>query len=163
MFQESMEHYEERCIFHFKYDCDISKCIQNKGTERIESIIKASEAYNDCLHLTLHKDLEKDPNIKISYHKNCVSRYTSVSNIRKYRYQANEFEEQPTKRLKHSLFNFRSHCLYCGEDYVLEKEPKNPQRWTPAYLCHSTMLEHNKKTYKDYLLETGKERDDEMG
>ena len=124
------------CVFTFKYGKDCaqdSKGLQrNSGPERILAIIDASQKYEDDLHTKLQKQLSENPNLTIFYHKNCVSRYTSKSNLAKYELQS--VSEKPPRKLQRSgvKFSFREHCLYCGEICHLVKDPKHPGRWRPA-------------------------------
>ena len=155
----------EECVFKYKYTKDCaqdSKALQrNSGPERILTIIDASQKYGDDLHTKLQKQLSANSDLTIFYHKNCVSRYTSKSNLAKYE-QGNVQEEPPRKLRKSSVqFSFREHCLYCGEICDLGKDPKHPRRWRPAFLCRSTYSEHDKKPYKDFLLERCRVRNDE--
>ena len=71
---------------------------------------------------------------------------------------------QPKKlRRSHTSFDLFSHCLYCGETCdICIKDPKNPNRWRPAYLCRSTVSEQDKTSYKQYLLEKCASRDDAL-
>ncbi len=41
------------------------------------------------------------------------------------------------------------------------KDPKHPGRWRLAFLCHSTYSEHDKKPYKDFVLDRCRVRNDE--
>ncbi|MPD06208.1 hypothetical protein E2C01_102002 [Portunus trituberculatus] len=90
----------EECIFKFKYGekCEKeTKGLQkNKGPNRIQSIVDASRKYGDNLHIKLQEQLTENPDLTISYHKNCASRYTSKSNLGKYG-QQNTSEEPPRK------------------------------------------------------------------
>ena len=58
------------------------------------------------------------------------------------------------------MFDFKRHCLYCGNACELNKDPNNPQRWRPAFLCHSTLTEHGDRPYKEYLLDKCHSRND---
>ena len=70
---------------------------------------------------------------------------------------------QPKKlRRSHTSFDLFSNCLYCGETCDICKDPKNPNRWRPAYLCRSTVSEQDKTSYKQYLLEKCASRDDAL-
>jgi len=43
-----------------------------------------------------------------------------------------------SKRLRSStegMFNFREHCLFCGEECQVIRSQNNPNRWREAYLC----------------------------
>ena len=67
------------CFFKFRYDneCNyVQQKLQNRDLSRIDSFIRASKAYGDDLHKTLEQKLLDNPDLKMSYHKNCVSMYT---------------------------------------------------------------------------------------
>ena len=151
-------------MFKFRYgtDCDDSKPFSsNKGRARIDTIINASKLYMDNLHIGLLKQIADNENCTIYYHRNCVSRYTSSSNTSKYIKDHPTIVTPATKlRRSHTSFDFFSHCLYCGETCEICKDPKNPNRWRPAYLCRSTVSEQDKTPYKQYLLEKCASRDD---
>lgn len=154
---------DEACIFKFRYgsECnDASPCSQNSGKSRIQTIINASMVYGDSLHINLEKQIAEKEDLKIYYHKNCVSRYTSKSNLAKY--QRATSDAPPPKKLCHlsSTFDFKQHCLYCGESCDLNKDPKHSGSRRHAYICRSTVSEHNKTPYKEYLLEKCKIRGD---
>ncbi len=57
------------------------KCMENKDVSRIQTIIKASKLYRDNLHLDLERNYKMNNLFKIKYHRNCVSKYTSKSNL----------------------------------------------------------------------------------
>lgn len=157
---------DEKCIFKFRYgdDCvDTDRCSQNSGPSRIHSIIKASKSYKDDLHIELENQFQQNENLTVYYHKNCVSRYTSKSNLAKYENPDNDNAPPPSKRLRHSLapFDFKANCLYCGQECCVDKDPRHPDRWEPAFLCRSTHSEHEQKNYKDFLLEKCDGRNDE--
>jgi len=81
------------------------------------------------------------------------------TNLAKYK---NNDGAPPAKRLRRSssVFDFKLHCLYCGKACEINKDPKNPQRWRPAFLCRSTHTEYGGKPYKEYLLEKCNSRND---
>ena len=146
---------DESCIFKFRYgsECkDSSHLSQTSGSSRLDTIINASKVYGDELHVTLEKQRAEHPNLTVFYHKNCVSKYTSKSNLVKY--QTSAENAPPAKKLRRSSseFEFMKHCLYCGQLCNLDKDPKNPERWNPAYKCRSTVSEHDRTPYKQYLL-----------
>ena len=154
---------DSNCIFKFRYgnECDDRlQCSQNVGSARLHTIIKSSKTYGDELHIDLEKQLTKNDNLKIHYHKNCVSRYTSKSNLAKY--ESSDCGSQPPKKLRRSCvqFDFMNQCLYCGEACEINKDPKNPERWRPAYMCRSTYSERDEKPYKQYLLDKCDNRGD---
>ena len=154
-------------MFKFRYgtDCDDSRpCSSNIGRALIDTIINSSKLYMDDLHIGLLKQIADNENsyCTIYYHKNCVSRYTSSSNTSKYikDHPTNVTPSKKKLRRSHTSFDFFSHCLCCGETCDICKDPKNPNRWMPAYLCRSTVSEQDKTPYKQYLLEKCSSRDD---
>ena len=60
-----------------------------------------------------------------------------------------------------SGFVFQEHCLFCGEPCNLQKDPKHPDRWRPAYLCHEAIGKGCKKSFKNSILEACDLRKDE--
>ena len=94
-------------MFKNKYKCSNRTECQNQGSGRIKSIIAASKAYNDGLHVELEKELERNPKLKKQYHKDCVSTYTTASNTSLKRYQDDKRTEQvQPKRLRTSASMF---------------------------------------------------------
>ena len=94
---------EYKCIFKAKYDqeCKHSKkLIQNKDQSRINSIISASSIYGDDKYNYLVGQLDQNPELKIYYHKSCVSRYTSLSNLAIYKRNASNDVEPEKKKLR---------------------------------------------------------------
>ena len=156
---------EVKCLFKFRYgsECHDSQPYQtNKGRARIDSIIKASKIYSDDLHVELEQNLADNEQLTIHYHKNCVSRYTSSSNTSRY---AKKFPDSkpPAKKLRrsNSSFDFLSYCMYCGEKCEISKDTKHPDRWKPAYICRSTVSEHDRTPYNQYVLPKCSEREDD--
>ena len=160
---------EEECVFRAIYGNECAKqktsLQKNSGPARVFAIIEASKHYGDELHERLEAKLKDDEHFTIAYHKNCVSRYTSKTNIKSRSSVQSEQVPQPMKKLRrsHSEFDFMKHCLYCGEECKLEKDPKNPGRWQPAYMCRSTVSEVDKRPYKEFLLERCDVRGDDWG
>ena len=61
-----------------------------------------------------------------------------------------------TKRLRRSEareFVSSKQCLFCGNICQLDKDPKNPSRWRPAYTCRKDE-NHNGRNIKQAILET---------
>ena len=152
-------------IFKDKCNCnDHEPCIQNKGLSCVHSIISAGQAYEDHLHIELTQKLSETKDLTFNYHKDCVSRYTSKSNT-KHGKKYTEARLPPLKKLRHSIapFDLFTQCLYCSENCVLEKDPKHPDRWKPAYLCRSTLSKRdgNMVSYKQNILDKCSERGDQ--
>ena len=77
---------EQSCVFKFRYGtaCDEKASLsETTGIARIETIINASKRYGDTLHVELETKVAENDNFKIYYHRNCVSRYTSKTNLAK--------------------------------------------------------------------------------
>ena len=76
---------------------------QNQGPDRIWTIISASKTYGDDLYKQLETELAINPNLIISYHKNCVSGYTSSLSLKKYQACRASDTEPPKKDLSFSF------------------------------------------------------------
>ena len=101
---------EMKCMLKVRYgsECNNSKpCTSNKGPARIDSIIKV---YRDDLHVGLEQQIEEDENLTVYFHRNCVSRYISSTNIARLR-------SRNFVILKHHLTFFLIACLYCGDNF----------------------------------------------
>jgi len=82
----------------------------------MESVISSSIARNDTYHVELKQQLENDPDLKITFHKNCISTYTSSMHIKRYlkRMGSNVSPSEappPKLRSNYPAFNFRRQCL----------------------------------------------------
>lgn len=64
--------------------------------------------------------------------------------------------------LPHHLIFFHTACIVVKLVHS-KKDPRNPGRWRPSYLCHSTESKINDKLkpYKESILNRSEERDDE--
>lgn len=125
-----------------------SEKLITSGAVRIRSIIGASQLRDDKIHDKLQVQLDEDATFTIKCHKSCVSSYTSRTNIHRQVGVKIKHESPPVKRLCRSSlssFDFRLHCIFCGETCNLKSDPRNPSRWRAAYLakqqivldCHS--------------------------
>ena len=102
-------------------------------------------------------------------HRACVSTYcstkTKAAASRKKRESKVHDNPNPKKRLRQSdgsNFNFREHCLYCGTECKVEKDPKNPARWVPAYQFREIEKRGSSKTIKESVLDICDQRNDEQ-
>ena len=91
------------------------------GKARIESVISSSIARNDKHHVELKQQLQNDPDLKIIFHKTCISTYTSSTHIKQYLKRMRSSipaSEPPRPKLRSTYlaFNFCSHCLICSRD-----------------------------------------------
>lgn len=129
-------------------------------------IINASKDRDDTLHKELERNLQVNPDMKLKCHKTCVSSYTSVHHIKRSRKRHGQsgrsISEPPThkRRSDHSVFEFKKHCLFCGE-LCLPKDPKHPSRWRVVYQCR-TVDRPGKKPINDSILEKCEERGDKL-
>ena len=114
-----------------------------------------SKKRNDDLHLrTVSSE------VVLKTHEACISRYTSDYHIEKYlkRKKTEKLanEPPPVKKTRRASgvdsFVWKLHCLFCGESCLIEKDPKNPNRWRKAKECRTSDRGPNTKSYKDYLL-----------
>ena len=99
--------------------------------------MNASKALGDSLHLKLQGQIESNQQLQFYYHKFCISSYLSLTFSTPKCLSDQESNQPPVKRTRKSQeseFNFRKHCLYCGDACEIEKDPKNPQKWIPAFL-----------------------------
>ena len=100
---------------------------------RLRHIINASIRYGDSLHIDIQQKLDLDKNLQVYYHKNCISTYQTCAPAS----TPSHVDGPLPKRTRSSdvpAFNFREHCIYCGERCLIERDKKNLNRWVPAYL-----------------------------
>ena len=149
---------KESCLFHSVYgdECVHERhALSSSGPSRIQSIIHASKVYNDGLYVDLESKIAENPDLTIKCHRNCVSRYTSKTNLAKYHLHPTSSEQGPSKKKSrkcHGSFHFKRDCIYCGQICNVEKDKKNPSRWHPAFVCRSTHA-NDGQLYKEFLLE----------
>ncbi len=134
------------------------------GCERIKSIIAASKERGDELHTDLEVALERDNNHTITCHRNCVSTYCSKLKIQRLlKSRARSSSEPPpakrTRRKTSTEFSFQTHCIFCGEECIEEKDPKHPNRWRAVSRCR-TVESLNKKSLREAILHACQERND---
>lgn len=125
---------EGRCFFEKLYSCLEKDPLSQASAERI---ITASKQYGDGLHIQLEEMSS------VSVHRKCVDKYCHKRVIQKALREgarspcAEDLVSKP-KRARRSgqlNFSFLQHCLFCGERCDIEKDPKHPGRWRPAYVC----------------------------
>ena len=107
------------CIFKSTYGerCDKDSHISTTtGLAQIHSIINASKIYNDGLGQQLEAQLLLDPDFKVNYHKNCISKCMSKTNVSRAAARQETDEGPSVKKLRHMSkpFDFKLNCLYCG-------------------------------------------------
>ena len=126
---------------------------------RIESIISSSITGYDTYHVELNQWLENYQDLKITFHKNCISTYTSSTHIKRYlKHMGSSISasEAPVLKLRtdYPVFKFRQHCLICGQDCI-PKDPKHPACWKSVVICRTVEM-------KQTLLKTCDERGDDI-
>ena len=102
------------------------------GKSRIDFLISSSITRNGAYHVDLGQQLANDPDLKITFHKTCISSYTS-EHIKRYLKRMGSricpSKAPPIKwRSNHLQFNFEEHCLICDET-CMPKNKQNPNRW----------------------------------
>jgi len=90
---------------------------------------------------------------------------SSHSNKRKEESEKSDSCGCSSKSLRSStegIFNFREHCLFCGEECQIRRSRKNPNRWREAYLCRTADRE-GQISFKESILRQTKKRNDYWG
>ncbi len=138
--------------------------IENESLQK-----RGCKQQKDDLHLEIMKELDENPCLTIKCHKNCVSSYTSSSHIRSYLKRQKQ-DDTPqelrsclpkrSRRSELSSFDFKQHCLFCGEICSISPDPRHPDRWRKARLCRTAERAGN-KTFKEVILDVCKTRKDE--
>ena len=117
------------------------------GKNRIETIINSSIQRHDLYHIDLQSMLDNNPNVTIHFHNACVTTYNSKIHMNRYQKKNSSLDtssqQTPPKQLRcHYSFNFREHCLICG-DLCLEKSAKNPGRHKKVVRCRTVHIKDN--------------------
>ena len=174
-----MDTSDDNCLFHELYGCQQKKeKLQNGYKARIETVINHSKQMNDSYHVQLETLVESEPdNPCIKFHKSCVSRYTSTTNVqahlvhvRKLSRDNDDNEESAPKRLRSSVtdrFDSRKHCLFClnvsAGLLASEHDPKTQKiRREPAFLIRSDATADGHE-YKQFILDMCQKRNDKLG
>ena len=160
-----------KCYFSSMGKCcePSSRTLSNAGIDRIRSIISASEQRQETLPTDIEACIRSDNTCKytVSCHRSCVSSYTSKYKIDKLIGKRRALSEpsEPTKRAKRSTsnldFNFKIHCIFCGEECIEERSSKNPRRWRPVSRCRTIDSGSSDISFKDYILQICRERNDQ--
>ena len=138
--------------------CFFPGCNNPEGTlvtgkeQRIKNIISASISREGLIHIGLQEDLDNNPNLALQFHKSCVSSYTSKTHIARERKRIGTIDthdhQQKRRRSEFSSFDFRVHCLICGEK-CLSKDSKNPYRWRRVIQCRTREMKNELLTVCD--------------
>ena len=100
-------------------------------------------------------------------HRNCVSTYTSNTHIKRFLLRQNRMPDKPvvkrTCRSDISPFNFKEHCLICGEKCCPKPDPKHPNRWGRVIQCRTVYRGPDQSTFKDVIIDACDLRNDDWG
>ena len=168
------------CAFQFKYECQnkkealITSEIYQEGNGRISNVIVASRHYSDGLHSEIEKHIDQHPNFRLNFHKSCVSKYTTkraYQKLAKTQDSPSTPLEKMPRRSNAIAFQIKKDCLYCAAHCDLQCDPKNPNRWDPAYKFASLKIkdnheENSKKKLKalvDIIIDQCMKRGDDWG
>ncbi|CAH1798185.1 unnamed protein product, partial [Owenia fusiformis] len=115
----------------------------------------------------LENNLNKNENLTLKCHHNCVNTYVSSFHINhaKRKPSTSSKEEPSMKRTRRSNvenFDFKSHCLFCGLDCPVKRDKKNPHRWKAAYICRTVNKSLGERSLKERILETCRKRSDDQ-
>ena len=151
-----MSEENSKCFF----SCEKSGPLITGGEARIRKIIESSIQRQDSYHEDLQSKLEREPNISLSFHKTCISTYTSKLHIERHLKRTGstrQLESEPPlrrRRSQHPTFNFTENCLICG-DMCLPKDPRHPNRWRMVNQCKTVEA-------KEHILQICDKRGDDI-
>jgi hypothetical protein len=156
---------EEKFFFEWKFNCSgRSEPLSTAGAQRIKTIIKCSIQYGDEKFFELETKVQDDQDFTIQCHRSCVSTYTSKTHLKRAILSTGSGDSEASsshpkkQRRSNTAFEFQKHCVFCGENCYLKKDPKHPDRWRAAYQFRQ--LETKKKLVKDSVIETCDARND---
>ena len=137
----------EQCFFKDYYKCSEKdgELKSNKDSSRITSITAAcvkrgeTELYEHLQSLTAPTSTPK-----ILYHTKCFSKFCSVKSQRK---SSADTKDAKRRRSDTPAFDFKLHCLYCGEVCDVDPSKKHPDRWRESYIF-TTCEYYSSKTNK---------------
>lgn len=100
---------------------------KNRRMSRVYTALRASRGYGDGLHETLETDIKSKNVVTVYYNENCVSGYTSSAN----RKCASQLVDVPKRKLRTSYcdVDVKKHCLFCGKECNLERDPEHSDMW----------------------------------
>jgi len=154
-------------LFDWKYDCTSKReTLIESGHTRIQNIIRCSKVYGDSNLYFLEEKLANDSTLIIKCHKSCVSIYTSKTTTDRHKRKHSEPDssdvpKEVTRRSTDtSIFSFLQQCMFCGDQCVTEKDPKNPSRWRPAYVCRKVCTHSRQISFKQTIINTCTKRND---
>ena len=96
-----------------------------------------------------------------------LSPYIRQTHIKRFLSRQNRTTDEPvvkrTCRSDISLFNFKEHCLICGEKCCLKPDPKHANRWQRVIQCRTADRGPNQITFQDVILDACDLRNDDWG
>jgi hypothetical protein len=130
LFPDRMEPptHQNICVLeHYKNCGESKKPFSVVGPARRKSRKHASEQRGDSLHLMFdldeHAHYQGSARHDLYVHKDCASSYASKHHLKIYlAHHSQQSEGSVVKRSRRSaadLFQFKEHCLICGEAYAL--------------------------------------------
>lgn len=139
--EENQASVDQTC--YFNCGGDKTRALITAGRTRIINVVACSKLRGDGLHVELEQKLLScdGSSCYIVCHKSCVSSYTSKGHLKRLIFSKTDADvayEQPPKRVCRSallVFNFRQHCLFCGDDCDPEPEQRHPDRWRRVVKC----------------------------
>ena len=152
---------EQNCFLQPYTSCSLGAGA--KTIVGIERLIKASKARDDGLH----EQIAPSEGL-VTCHKNCVSTYTSTYHIKRYTATkaSTSIDSEPViKRRRRSqdnvTFNFKEHCIFCGDMCEMEPDPRHPSRWRRVIKCRNSDRVQSPITLKENILSTCEKRNDD--
>ena len=122
-----------------KYRCPKSAILSSNGLSRIQTTVECSKIYEDGLHQELEQLLAEDSNCTIKSHRTCVACYTSPKSTKRILKRKNDVssenleeckvEKKCVRRSSTPIFDFRQHCIFCGEWCDVKKDCKHLGCW----------------------------------
>ena len=151
------------CCFQSVFRCSVDLELKKCTKFRLENIIAKCKWRGDGLHEQI--SLLNPENV--FFHKNCVSSYTSPDHIKRYLSKLgkeNPQEEPASKKVKRTetpKFEFRKHCLFCGELCNTEDDGRHPERQRRVVQCRTADYPTG-KTFKERILDVCNQRNDKQ-
>ena len=155
----------ESFIFQTFYGaaCEKEKTKLQTNSDQGREKQSSAPARADVIHCTLNlRNSYDDADLKIKYHKNCVSKYCLVKN--------QPPQPPPWKKRRASIetpFRHKKDCVYCANPFDIVKDPKHPDRWDEAYCVTENVFfckTRNKNIeYQVYIKEHCQARNDKLG
>ena len=131
---------EEECYFAWQFHCKESKQKEKLGNakdKKIKKIIRCSKIYRDGIHQELELQYVENKDLCLRVHKTYADTYVhpkAVEKALKCQQDDNEEDTPPPKRTM--------------QDCKVEKGPRHPSRWKPAYCVRQIDRSETKKSPK---------------